>query len=212
MDIPKCFSIFVKNNIMIDKTYNDYIIEGLIAYEDLLDCLKDFSKNKRDGKIEKTQINIINFVLLALDCLYGNEKIHFFPIEKDKYFLDRNGGFRYNEKRNKFYDSKTFDYGVQIEIGKKEISVFFSLKGVDTDGGHQDDVLMEIGKTCELIEKNKDENLYFVFLLDGEYIESQTKYLDKSEKYEVITSDPRKVESVFKKKITTILKEMDNNG
>lgn len=140
------------------------------------------------------------------------KKIHFFPIEKDKYFLDRNGGFRYNEKRNKFYDSKTFDYGVQIEIGKKEISVFFSLKGVDTDGGHQDDVLMEIGKTCELIEKNKDENLYFVFLLDGEYIESQTKYLDKSEKYEVITSDPRKVESVFKKKITTILKEMDNNG
>lgn len=79
MDIPKCFSIFVKNNIMIDKTYNDYIIEGLIAYEDLLDCLKDFSKNKRDGKIEKTQINIINFVLLALDCLYGNEKNTFFP-------------------------------------------------------------------------------------------------------------------------------------
>lgn len=211
MGISKCFSIFVKNNIMIDKTYNDYIIEGFIAYEDLLDCLKDFSENKRDRKIEKTQIHIINFVLLALDCFYGNKNIHFFPLEKDKYFLDRNGGFRYNEVRNKFYDSKTFDYGVQIKIGEKEVNIFFSLKGTNEGGGHQDDVLMEIGKTCELIEKNKDENLYFVFLLDGEYIESQTKYLDKSDKYEVITSDPRRIEGIFRKKITKALKEINDN-
>jgi hypothetical protein len=154
-------------------------------------------EGKRDGKIEKKQIEILYTILGKLKSYYGkkveidytrfNTKIH-----ENWYRIDQNGVIKkgdYKDCGNKWYDSKTFDAIIDLIIGNKEYSVFFVLKSAQVAGGTQDYAIKEIGQYSKSMQKNTDENLHFVFVLDGEYINSEIDKLDKSDKYETCTSE-----------------------
>lgn len=154
-------------------------------------------EGKRDGKIEKKQIEILSTILGKLKSYYGkkveidytrfNTKLH-----ENWYRIDQNGVIKkgdYKDCGNKWYDSKTFDAIIDLIIGNKEYSLFFVLKSAQVAGGTQDYAIKEIGQYSKSMQKNTDENLHFVFVLDGEYINSEIDKLDKSDKYETCTSE-----------------------
>ena len=154
-------------------------------------------EGKKDGKIEKQHLNILKDVLskvkykkkkkIEIDFSRFNTKIH-----DNRYRIDQNGIIKkgsYKDCGNKWYDSKTFDAIIDIIIGNKQHSLFFVLKSAQESGGEQDYAIKEIGAYSKSMQKNNDENLHFVFILDGEYINSDVDKLDKSEKYDVCTSE-----------------------
>ena len=87
--------------------------------------------------------------------------------------------------------------------------MFFILKGVQNAGGHQDGVKKEIGSYSKCIQKNKNEDYKFVFLLDGEYILSDIEKLDISDKYYIASSYKQKENvQTINEVITKIFEEL----
>jgi len=154
-------------------------------------------EGKKDSKIEKKQIEILSTILGKLKSYYGRKvEIDYTrfntKLKENWYRIDQNGVIKqgdYKDCGNKWYDSKTFDAIIDLIIGNKEYSLFFVLKSAQEAGGTQDYAIKEIGQYSKSMQKNTDENLHFVFVLDGEYINSEIDKLDKSNKYETCTSE-----------------------
>lgn len=169
--------------------------------------------DKRNGKIEKIQLSILKEALNNLNKDFKNNVNIDTTIDikkkKNQWLIREDGSIKnaYKIDRNPFYDSKTFDYIVPIDIENKSYTLFFILKGVEYSGGHQDETLKEIGLYSNYIRKNKDDNYLFVFLLDGSYINKHIKKLKKSKKYFNSTSE--KIENDIKNFIT---KKLINHG
>ena len=82
------------------------------------------------------------------------------------------------------------------------------MKGVENQGGHQTNVLQEMGLYIRQINNNVDDNVNFIFLLDGKFIESKFYLVDdstyKTDKF-ILTNS-----SNVRKSIETILKRYIN--
>ena len=123
---------------------------------------------------EKNQDEIIRNMISELRKEYKNISI---SIRQDnekgyKYVITSDGNIkslRFEEK-DIINDSKLFD--VIIDIVDKNYTfhrIYMSLKYTKENGGMQDNVRTEIIDTYKYCLKNNDENTIFMFMLDGDY-------------------------------------------
>ena len=189
-------------------------------YEEIIDderdnrrilSLYDFSNGKRDNKIEKEQLNIIDNAVELLQKIYSDISFKLIiPSHTSGWYIIDNGKIYHTiqRKKNLWFDSKTFDAILEIEIDNKNYDIFFVLKGVENQGGHQTNVLQEMGLYIRQINNNVDDNVNFIFLLDGKFIESKFYLVDdstyKTDKF-ILTNS-----SNVRKSIETILKRYIN--
>lgn len=159
----------------------------------LEECLTNKGLTKRNGYIEKIQLQNLKSNINKIAQKYKNVTIDYEPWDTSKklnqWFLDYNGNLKCGtNKQNPWYDTKTFDAILNLTIGNKNHVLFFILKGVERPGGHQKNVKEEIGRYTKLIQKNTNNNYHFFFILDGKYINQDTNKLDKTPKYDIATS------------------------
>lgn len=174
---------------------NEDVMFGTLHTEDdmkMICSLLDNSQCKRDSKIEKEQLDYLEDVVDALRMIHPEMNMEF-SRGTDWYITDEGKVYHKSRRhKNPVFDSKSFDAELVYEIGGKPHKVFFVLKGVENQGGHQMNVLQEIGLYIRQIKRNMDDDLNFIFLLDGTYIESNfDKMLDKRymcERYEITNS------------------------
>ena len=175
---------------------------------DVVNALADFSKNKRDSNIEKCQLR-------NLETIVNNKRLEFSHISLQlketkkhghRFYLDRKGKIceRTYNMYNPVYDSKTFDAYLDIGYQDKVYTLYFVLKGAQNEGGHQGNVVEEVGIYTNLMNMNQDENTFFCFILDGTFLEKNTKYIDKSKKYFISNSE------TVKEKINNFIKTIIN--
>lgn len=157
--------------------------------------------DKRDSSIETIQLEIIKRVVCKIaKNYYKNIEFDFSDWNTNKnnhkWFLKEDGSIKERTKvknemnaYNKVYDSKTFDSVLSVTIDGNLFTLFFILKGVENSGGHQDNVLGEIGKYTDLIQKNTNDNYHFFFVLDGKYINENKEKFHESKKYVFATSE-----------------------
>lgn len=160
-----------------------------------LEILINNTGNKRRNNIEKKQKEIVSMICNKLTEKYNT------PIGKfeEQKYLHRNPDnsvqlkertnkkkciYDYTKDYNKAYDSKTFDYilrlyppvDISFSCGSY-IDIYFIMKGIKENGGHQDNVLGEIGNTSLLINEYSNKKPYFIYLLDGDYFQKSRYYL-----------------------------------
>lgn len=165
-------------------------------------------KNKRKNQIEKAQKEHIRNICEQLICEYKD----CIPVDVDTSHLGKENENLYltddgdetkvprfvklqkkkGVKKDKVFGTKTFDGYLSISINGIEYVIFFILKGVENSGGHQDDVLIELGNNLRLIRRLEDDCIYFIFMLDGREIHKYFDQFPDSDNYEVITSEELK--------------------
>ena len=165
-------------------------------------CLTDKKSKKRDSKLEKMQIAMLQKCLYGIHAKYNGKLVFsyddFNTDEKKSSYYPTESGFimvRYDTTHdyNKVYDNKTFDAIIRVSNCRTGVinTIAFVMKAVENQGGYQDNTLAELGKYTNNIERCKDENVFTIFLLDGTYIKEQAeKFLHKSNKYVIATSNP----------------------
>lgn len=157
--------------------------------------LTNNEKNKRDTAIEKVQLEIIKQGVNNLSKKYDKNVAFDFEgwntsKKLNRWILTRDGKIQLeSEGYNEWYDCKRFDAVLNITIDGKVFTLFFILKGVEHSGGHQRNVKQEIGRYSEAIQRNKDENNHFFFVMDGTYINTNLEQLDECAKYDLATTD-----------------------
>lgn len=168
--------------------------------------------DKRNSKIEKIQLDLLknslnNICLSRSDIFEINYQSWNTKKKGNKWYISEKGKIlEYGDsKKNKVYDSKSFDSIVTINFTNGRcINVYFILKGIQNEGGHQDNVIGEIGMYSKMIKKNKDSKNFFVFILDGEYIQKYKRNIRKSKNYIVVSSND------FEAKFNNILNKINN--
>ena len=147
-------------------------------------CLYMIMKNINGTvKIEKEQLDILDNVINLLKLKYQNVLFKFIvPSHTSGWYITDSGKIYHTSqrKKNPWFDSKTFDAILEIEIENKNYDIFFVLKGVENQGGHQTNVLQEMGLYIRQMNNNVDDNVNFIFLLDGKFIESKFHLVNDS--------------------------------
>lgn len=185
--------------------------ESQLSYSTCIDvknALTDFSNNKRDSDIEKCQLRNLKNIIDSVSLEYPHISLQLKETKKHghKFYLDRGGVIRERTytKHNPVYDSKTFDAYLDIGYKNKVYTIYFVLKGAQNEGGHQGNVVEEVGIYTNLMNINQNENTFFCFILDGAFLEKNTKYIDKSKKYFISNSE------TVKEKINGFIKTIIN--
>ena len=167
--------------------------------------------DKRDSGIEKVQKELLLESISRLSAKYGKRGVRFdmdgWNTRKNgnKWFLDRDGSLKQKEKGkyNPLYSSKTFDATAVLTVKNKTFRLYFILKGVENEGGHQTNVGQELGLTSRLIQKFKGNNSFFFFVLDGSEMDRIMDYFDECEKYFITNSNTieEAIESLINKNL-----------
>ena len=169
-----------------DENFRTELNRSLVEYDE---------KCKRDGRSEKLQLSHLKSVVSRLSLKYGEKVV--FDLDRwstrrktNRWFLDREGVLK-TKGQNIVYDTKTLDAIIDCEINGKPFTLYFILKATNGNGGHQDNVIQEVGRYTERIQLNKDDNAHFFFVLDGAYINKRLDELDvdECEKYDFSTSE-----------------------
>lgn len=172
---------------------------------------------KRNGEIEKNQLSILLHSLKKVQKFfseYGVEidtsRINNMRKHENWVYLDKEGVLRskqeegYTHEKNQLLDSKYFDAVVPVNVKGHTSVIYFMLKGLQGDGGQQNDSMREMATLSEyLIPKNKDENVYFIFQFDGNYTEKCIKDFPIHEKTSVTNS--RKMDTVLTNVISNFI-------
>ena len=152
-------------------------------------------KGKRNTEIEKVQLELIKRVITRLSSKYDENIIFDFDgwdtsKKASGWFITYDGEIKLqSEGYNEWYDCKKFDAVLNVTIKGRSFTLFFILKGVEHQGGHQRNVKQEIGGYSKAIQRNKDNDIHFFFVMDGTYINTRTNELDKCEKYDLSTTN-----------------------
>lgn len=182
--------------------------EGL--YQRLSELLSHNENGKRDSAIEHVQLDIIKNAIYDLSLKYEEDVLFdldaYNTAKKENRWFITYDGFIENQSEgyNEWYDSKRFDAVFTVEIRGKVFTLFFILKGVENNGGHQRNVKQEIGMYSKLIQKNKNKSYHFFFVMDGTYINRRINELESSRKYDLATS--KSIKSSIEKFIRKNLK------
>ena len=135
-------------------------------------------KDKRRNRIEKAQLMLAKNDLVAVCNFLDRDDImidssHTDEMRKmsNRVFMDENGKIRWvsDGYKNTLRDSKLFDLYVPVIIKGKIFTIYFMLKGTPGRGGSQDCSIREMISLSKLIQKSKEKNVHFIFMLDGEY-------------------------------------------
>lgn len=146
--------------------------------------------DKRRNMIEKSQLDFLESAIGEIvrdrkDCSVSYDSWNTRK-RKNSWFITEDGRLMRNDEfvRNKLYDSKIFDAVLTVNFNNgRTVDFYFVLKGIHENGGNQDGAGIEIGAYSKMMAKNKDENSYFVFVLDGGHGEKIIPYIKKSDKY-----------------------------
>lgn len=140
---------------------------------------QDKRQDRRDSAEENEQLFHIQKTLcsIAKEKNFSLDLSNFYGISRGKnaLYLAQNGELYRStlRKRNKFYDSKTFDAFTEINVKHKKINLFFFCKSTLISGGSQDNICAEIGEFITNIKTRNnsypDNNDFYVLLLDGKY-------------------------------------------
>lgn len=158
-------------------------------------------QGKRNTEIEKVQLELLKKVVTRLSSKYDKNVVFDFDgwdtsKKANGWFLTFDGDIKLqSEGYNEWYDCKKLDAVLNATVDGKPFTLFFILKGVEHQGGHQRNVKQEIGGYSKAIQRNKDNDTHFFFVLDGTYINTRIEELDKCEKYDISTTNT--IESVI---------------
>lgn len=163
--------------------------------ERLSNLLVNNEKCKRTAEIEKIQLEIICRCVDKLSEKYFGKVAFAFDewntsLKQNRLFINYDGEIGLaTEGYNEWYDCKRFDAILKTIINKKEYNLYFILKGVQNQGGHQRNVKQEVGGYCKAVMKNGSDKNHFFFVLDGDYINKNVDQLGTSNKFDLTTSD-----------------------
>ena len=155
---------------------------------------------KRNGAIENKQVEILNDGACELRTEFANMGVQVDTkllrnrkIKENQWVIKDNGKIipSKSSERDSWFDSKSFDAILPITIKGSDHILYFIMKGVDEQGGHQGNVKQEIAQYLRQIDNNVDENTYFIFLLDGAYFTKELERLSRPQmtaKYAITTS------------------------
>lgn len=155
---------------------------------------------KRNGAIENKQVEILNDYACELRTEFTSMGVQIDTkllrnrrLKENQWVIKDNGKIinSKSSERDSWFDSKSFDAILPITIKGSDHTLYFIMKGVDEQGGHQGNVKQEIAQYLRQIENNVDENTYFIFLLDGEYFKKELERFSRpqmTEKYAITTS------------------------
>lgn len=121
---------------------------------------------------EHTQFNNMCIAVAELKHEFNNVGFHFYDNEKhNKYVVDENGKLVSKIKKysNPYKESKMFDFVLEMTKNGKKHIVFFDNKVTNGNGGSQDNTGREMQTTHKYCSKNTDPNVYFCFILDGDF-------------------------------------------
>lgn len=154
----------------------------------IINCLESNRDEKRTSNIETSQLENLKYVIGNMQEKYEKHGIIFHcelnTRKKNKTFFLTNDGVLTNVKKLKnLHCTKSFDAYITITYKNEIIKLFCVLKGVPNRGGAQDNQIRECISASDLMRKNKDDNIFFLFLLDGEYVNSKINEFEKSDKY-----------------------------
>ena len=122
--------------------------------------------------IENEQINIVKGLLnYTQKNSNGKFKITSYKNDSFKYVICENGRICQRKGIKKDYrsESKAFDLCAQGTDDGKPFNVYFYFKYTNERGGIQDDIEIETIQTLKYCQKNKNRNVKFVFVLDGDF-------------------------------------------
>ena len=160
-------------------------------------ALNSSVEDKRRNIIENKQISNLSNIVKDIAVRFPSvnfDLTRIYPNTKtEDYVVKRNGVLirRHEDKTyNKIYDSRLFDAVLDIEHSDGTyMRIFFILKGCENAGGTQDMASIEVGRYTDNIQKCDENNVHFIFILDGEHINSKSNMIDVSKKYDIATSD-----------------------
>lgn len=139
--------------------------------------MKTRRKDRRDSAEEKEQLKQIKDCLITVkDVMEIHLDLSFFRTISNSIYLGEDGEFHKmnTKKRNKFYDTKTFDAYGNYNFQYNNLNIYFFCKSTFYNGGSQDNICCEIGhfinniKTRNEKRKNISDELY-ILMLDGNY-------------------------------------------
>ena len=141
---------------------------------------REVRTDRRDSQDEKRQKrylydickNISKEKSYYLDMSKFNSVSHSLGV--DGLYINRNGVISHSKgaKRNRFYDSKTFDAMATIGNDAKNVNLYFIIKYTKNNGGQQNGINYELAVTVDNIRKNNQENNLFFIVADGKYWDS----------------------------------------
>ena len=172
-------------------------------YDRLSWLLVNNEKGKRNAEIEKVQLELLKNGVSRLSSKYDKNVVFDFDgwntsKKPNGWFLTFDGEIKLqSEGYNEWYDCKKLDAVLNMTVKGKSFTLFFILKGVEHQGGHQRNVKQEIGGYSKAIQRNKDNDVHFFFVMDGTYINTRIEELDKCEKYDL--SNTNTIESTIEK-------------
>lgn len=126
---------------------------------------------------ERSQYSVICDIVSKLNKKYREKGIVFnCSVNKlSNLFLINNEGriFQRTGKSNPYKESKLFDFDFTISYRGDIYHLFLINKYTKENGGAQNNTLREMETTHKYCIKNKNENIYFVFFLDGDFWKSE---------------------------------------
>ena len=155
---------------------------------------------KRNGAIENKQVEILNDCASELRSEFTDMGVQIDTkllrnrrLRENQWVIKDNGKIIHSKstERDSWFDSKSFDAILPITIKGSNHTLYFIMKGVDEQGGHQGNVKQEIAQYFRQIDNNVDDNTYFIFLLDGAYFKKELERFSRpqmTEKYAITTS------------------------
>jgi hypothetical protein len=134
-------------------------------------------EDRRDSFEEKCQKEIIrcycNEIESENECISFNyDRIDSVSRGKESQYLREDGTIATNNRnRNRFYDTKSFDALVTAENKhtRNYLNIYFFCKSTKGQGGYQDDAVQELGQMLNCLEKNKDNNMVVICMLEGPF-------------------------------------------
>lgn len=133
--------------------------------------LREFVKNPTRQNIhEKTQEEILKSTIKNINKGNHNYKISYEKNKKNyNYVITDEGIVSESVIRDSYHESKTFDFILNVQKGKKMYRIFFVNKYTKENGGSQDNVCREVETTHKYCTLNTNPFHKFVFVLDGNY-------------------------------------------
>lgn len=161
-----------KNEVLVNAIHNKMFRELAFSMDANKQNIYEKSQRERMNDIIKI-INSINketYKFMINDCDFG-----------ERYSIKSNGALVMDRKKVDYFDqSKLFDFVIDGTKHDKPYKIFFFNKYTNGHGGAQDCTKIETIRTMQFCNKNRNENVFFVFMLDGDYWKSfEAKDIDK---------------------------------
>lgn len=161
----------VENEMKLSNCSEEEIVDNIIQNKLYRNHFAILSSKQKTH--ERSQYSIICDIVSKFNQKYNNKGIVFncsINKETNQFLINNNGKlFRRTKKSDPYKESKLFDFDFTISYRGDIFHLFLINKYTKENGGSQNNALREMEVTHQYCVKNKNENIYFVFFLDGDF-------------------------------------------